>query len=106
MNQPIEIPKWWQVSAKLLLYVTFGVVFVGTMSLLFAVTGSFSTYDFAGLYSYGIIFILLWYASLGLVLLAIIGMVTGFFLKYPLRQYVLMFIISLMPTLLFVVVFR
>ena len=104
MKHISETPKWWLDLARFSLYVTLGVVLIGTMSILFAITGLFSTYDFAGLFTYGIIFVLSWYVSLGLALLAIIGVVMGYFLKYPLKQYVMMFILSLIPTLLFDVV--
>ena len=104
MNQTIESPKWWLDLARFSLKVTIGVVFTCIMSFLAAKTSFFGSPDLGGLIVFGFYFILSLYASLGLALLAIIGLVTGFFLKYQLKQYVTMFIISLIPIVLFYVV--
>ncbi len=104
MNQPITSPKWWEYLSNTLLIVSLIVVLSSILSILAAITGTFSTYDIAGLYSYGVIFVFLWYASLALVLPALLGMATGFLLKYHIKQYLIMFAICLIPTIIFVAI--
>ena len=101
MNQTIESPKWWLDLARFSLKVTIGVVFTCIMSFLAAKTSFFGSPDLGGLIVFGFYFILSLYASLGLALLALIGIVTGFFIKYPLKEYVIIFVISLIPILFF-----
>ena len=101
MNQPITTPKWWKFLAKALLIASSIVVLTSILSILAAITGAFSTYDFAGLFTYGIFFILLWYASLGLALSALLGIAIGILLKYHIKQYLIMFAICLIPTIIF-----
>ena len=104
MNQSFESPTWWRYLARSSLNVTIVVVFAGIMSLLFAKTGFLGIFGFNDRIGFVFNFALSFYVSVRLALLAIIGLVTGFFLKYQLKQYVTMFIISLIPIVLFYVV--
>ena len=95
MYQASETPKWWRYLAKFLLIVTIGVVllyFYGFWRIKNYVEPGEIILAFYLTYLIG--------ASLGLALLALIGVVTGLFLKYTLRDYVVMAIISLAPLML------
>jgi len=100
MNWKSGTPKWWRYFAKILLIITIIVVLLyfygfwrirnhseeGDIILAFYLT-----------YLFG--------ASIGLTLLAAIGIVTGLFFKYTLSDYVVMAIISLAPIMLSDVLF-
>ena len=96
MKQPIEPPKWWLYIAKNLLIVTIVAVIYGFFCLWSM------KYSGQGAIVGAMYFALLLILSPWITLLATIGIVTGFFLKYPLKQYLIIFIFSLLPPIFFV----
>lgn len=96
MNKKVEDPKWWYYLARFLLCLTIAVFCVCVFSLL-ATKGFFGKDDFGYKLGYSFFFAFSFYASLGLTLTAIIGVVAGFLLKYTLKLYVLILLVSLLP---------
>jgi hypothetical protein len=105
MNQKIESPKWWRYLAKLMLIVTIAVVAFCLFTSWAIKAEPLGKYDLGYAIGFGIYFLVFLYSSLGLTLLAVIGTVVGFFLNYPLKLYVIMILISLVP-ILYLDVFR
>jgi len=100
MKTPIASFKWWGISASFFLVIAVGTVISNLYSLWLVNNTDELGPLIAGFY---VAFTL--YASLGLTLLSIIMMLVGFFIRYPLKKYVAMFIISLLPVV-FLGVFR
>ena len=109
MNQAIKVPKWWGYSARFLLTLTVGVSFLCFVSFWSLHSSSFASL-FAGIFGndslgqgLGIIatYVFSYYALSGSLLLAVLGMLMGAYLKYPLKEFVIVFVISLALVLFF-----
>lgn len=90
MNQSIEIPKWWLNLAKYLLIFTICAVFICFSTLWAKNFGGFRNLIVLGLY-----FIFSFTALLALVVVAAAGILAGIFLKYPLKNYLIVLVLSL-----------
>ena len=94
MRKVINNPKWWRYTARFFIIVTIVVVVFSLFCLL-----ATNYTDELGQLLMGIYFVISLYASFGLFVLALIGIVTGFILKYSLRRY--MITVSLLPTVFY-----
>ena len=98
MNQAINNPKWWRYTAIFLLIVTIVVVAFS----FFCLRATKHT-DELGPLLMAMYFFATLYTSYGLLLLSLIGVIIGFLLKYSLKLYMIMAIVSLLPTVFFVI---
>lgn len=104
MNQPVVIPKWWLKLAKFFLILTVCAVFIYFFSSWAINAEFFGKYNLSDSIGYTILSILSIVVILGSVLLAAVGIVVGVFLEYPLKNYLIMLIISL-TSILYLYVF-
>ncbi len=98
MNQPVVIPKWWLNLAKSLLIFTVITVFVFLFSFWAKDAEFFGAHNFSTATGF-IIFFLISFVTLDwLAVLSAVGIVSGFFLKYPIKNYLIMLVLSLAST--------
>jgi hypothetical protein len=95
-------PKWWLIFARVILIVTIGTALLCSISFWSLKSSDFAQY-FAGIFGndslgqgIGIIttYMFSYYAVLSFLLLAVIGVLIGAYLKYPLKDYVVVFVIT------------
>ncbi|MDA3868870.1 MAG: hypothetical protein PF589_02755 [Gammaproteobacteria bacterium] len=104
MNQPIVIPKWWISLAKFFLNLTVCAVFIHFFSSWAISAEFFGKYNHSDSIGYTILSVLSILIILGSALLAAVGIVVGVILEYPLKNYLLMLVISL-ASILYLYVF-
>lgn len=98
MNQLTEIPRWWLNLATSLLIVTVITIFVFLISFWATNAELYGAHDFSNAIG-SIIFSMVSFIALDLLaVLSVVGIVSGFFLKYPIKNYLIMLVLSLAST--------
>lgn len=94
MSQSIEIPKWWLNLAKFLLIFTVCVVVIFLFSH-WAKDAAFAINNYSYRITFAICYFLSFKALDWLTVSAVVGIVVGLFLKYPLKNYLIILFLSL-----------
>ena len=97
MKQSHKNPKWWQSLAWFLLAATTADVLMCFFSSWAVNAELIGKYNLGSAIGFAFLFAYLLYASVGLLLCAVAGMAAGYLLKYPIRKFMLMAVIALVP---------
>ena len=97
MSQTIKTPNWWLKLAKFLLVATVCVVFFCLFSTWAINAESIGRYNFGSAIDFAFYSVFSFYASLALIIFAVIGVIVGLLIKYTVRLYMIMLAVSLIP---------